>query len=89
MFTGIIQAEGQIAKIEPINGDWKVTIHTGKLDMADVQIGDSIAANGICLTAIEFGNDYYVADVSGETLEVTNARDWKVGSQVNLEKALT
>lgn len=89
MFTGIIQAEGKIAKIEPINGDWKVTIHTGKLDMADVQIGDSIAANGICLTAIEFGNDYYVADVSGETLEVTNACEWEVGSQVNLEKALT
>ena len=88
MFTGIIAATGHIAKIEPQNGDWKVTVHTGDLDMDDVQLGDSIAANGICLTAIEFGNDYYVADVSGETLKVTTAGDWKVGTPVNLEKAL-
>lgn len=88
MFTGIIQAEGQIAKIEPKDGDWKMTIQTGKLDMSDVEIGDSIAANGICLTAIEFGNDFYVADVSSETLSVTTAQSWKVGTSVNLEKAL-
>ena len=89
MFTGIIQAEGQIANIEPNGGDWKVTIKVGKLDMSDVQIGDSIAANGICLTAIEFDETQYVADVSGETLTVTNAGDWQVGTPVNLEKALT
>ena len=89
MFTGIIQAEGTIAKIEPQNGDVKMTIQTGKLDMSDVLLGDSIAANGICLTAIEFGSDYYVADVSGETLKVTTAANWKVGTPVNLEKALT
>ncbi|BBP45701.1 riboflavin synthase subunit alpha [Thiosulfatimonas sediminis] len=88
MFTGIIAAEGSISKIEPRNGDWKVTIHTGKLDMSDVALGDSIAANGICLTAIEFGRDYYVADVSGETLSVTTAAEWQSGTPVNLEKAL-
>ncbi|MBD3756153.1 MAG: riboflavin synthase [Gammaproteobacteria bacterium] len=88
MFTGIIQAEGSVQKIEPRQGDWRVTIHTGKLDMSDVAIGDSIAANGICLTAIEFGADFYVADVSGETLSVTTAGDWKVGTPLNLEKAL-
>lgn len=88
MFTGIIQAEGKISKIEPHDGDWKVTIQTGKLDMSDVEQGDSIAANGICLTAIEFGDDYYVADVSGETLSVTTAKEWAVGTPVNLEKAL-
>lgn len=88
MFTGIIQAEGRIAKIEPRDGDVKMTIQTGKLDMSDVALGDSIAANGICLTAIEFGVDYYVADVSGETLTVTTANDWQVGTPVNLEKAL-
>lgn len=88
MFTGIIAAEGHIAKIEPTNGDYKVTIDVGKLDMSDVQIGDSIAANGICLTAIEFSDSYYVADVSAETIQVTNAASWKVGSPVNLEKAL-
>jgi len=88
MFTGIIQAEGTIEKIEPRQGDWRMTIHTGKLDMQDVAIGDSIAANGICLTAIELGDHSYVADVSGETLTVTTANEWKVGSAVNLEKAL-
>lgn len=88
MFTGIIQAQGQISKIEPKDGDVKMTIQTGKLDMQDVALGDSIAANGICLTAVEFGKDYYVADVSGETLKVTTAGDWSVGTSVNLEKAL-
>jgi len=89
MFTGIIQAEGAISNIEPRDGDWRVTIKVGKLDMHDVQIGDSIAANGICLTAIEVGYNYYVADVSGETLNVTNAGKWSLGTPVNLEKALT
>jgi len=88
MFTGIIEAEGYIEKIELRQGDWKITINTGKLDMSDVQIGDSIAANGICLTAIEFTNQSYVADVSGETLNVTTAGSWKEGTPVNLEKAL-
>lgn len=88
MFTGIIEAEGYIEKIEPRQGDWKVTINTGKLDMSDVAIGDSIAANGICLTAIEFTDHSYVADVSGETLNVTTAGSWKPGTPVNLEKAL-
>lgn len=88
MFTGIIAAQGVIEKIEPKNGDWKVTIQTGKLDMSDVQIGDSIAANGVCLTAIEFSEHHYVADVSSETLGVTTARDWAVGTPLNLEKAL-
>lgn len=88
MFTGIIEAEGSISKIEPRDGDWKVTINTGKLDMSDVALGDSIAASGICLTAIEFGSDFYVADVSGETLNVTTASEWSAGTPVNLEKAL-
>ncbi len=88
MFTGIIAAVGKVAKIESQNGDWKVTIHTGKLDMSDVQLGDSIATNGICLTAISLSENSYVADVSGETLKVTTAGDWSVGTDVNLEKAL-
>jgi riboflavin synthase len=88
MFTGIIESQGVIEKIEPKSGDWKVTIQTGKLDMSDVKIGDSIAANGICLTAIETTHNSYVADVSGETMSVTTAADWQVGTHVNLEKAL-
>lgn len=88
MFTGIIESQGVIEKIEPKEGDWKVTIRTGKLDMSDVKIGDSIAANGICLTVVEMTEDTYVADVSGETITVTTAAEWQVGTAVNLEKAL-
>lgn len=88
MFTGIIEAQGRIDKIQPLNGDVKLTIATGKLDMSDVKIGDSIACNGVCLTAIELGAHYYVADVSAETLAVSTLGQLKVGAAVNLEKAL-
>lgn len=89
MFTGIIEATGYIDSIKSQSGDKVFKIKVGKLDMSDVSLGDSIACNGVCLTAIEFGHDYYVADVSGETLQLTTLGDIKVGSPVNLEKALT
>lgn len=88
MFTGIIESVGSISKIESVNGDARFTIDTGKLDLSDVKIGDSIACNGVCLTAIELGGRHYVADVSGETLTVTTLGALDVGSSVNLEKAL-
>ncbi|QBZ83419.1 Riboflavin synthase [Hydrogenovibrio crunogenus] len=88
MFTGIIESEGFISRIEPVNGDARMTIEVGKLDMSDVKIGDSIACNGVCLTAIELTPSAYVADVSSETLKVTTLGALKVGSPVNLEKAL-
>ncbi|VAW44371.1 Riboflavin synthase eubacterial/eukaryotic [hydrothermal vent metagenome] len=88
MFTGIIEATGTIQKIEFKEGDWKITIHTGKMDLSEVEIGDSIAANGICLTVIALNKDGYVADVSAETLNVTTANEWNVETEVNLEKAL-
>lgn len=89
MFTGIIQSVGKIESIQNKGGDARIWIHTGKLDMADVQLGDSIAANGVCLTAIELKANAYCADVSGETLSLTTLGDLKAGSAVNLEKALT
>ncbi len=88
MFTGIIAAVGQIKTIETKNGDWRLSVNTGILDLTDVALGDSIATNGVCLTAIELGADYFTADVSAETLSVTTLGAMKVGSQVNLEKAL-
>lgn len=88
MFTGIIQSLGQIHKIEPTGGDARFYIETGKLDLTDVQLGDSIACNGVCLTAIELFGQGYVADVSAETLKVSSLGHLKQGSQVNLEKAL-
>jgi len=89
MFTGIIEAIGRIESIEDKGGDARLWIHTGKLDMSDVQLGDSIAANGVCLTAIELKPAAYCADVSGETLSLTSLGQLQAGSEVNLEKALT
>lgn len=95
MFTGIIESVGFVRAITPQGGDVRVTIQTTSnqnkgtaLSMHDVHLGDSIATNGICLTVVEMGADYYVADVSGETLRRTTLGQWKAGTRVNLEKAL-
>ncbi|MDH5447134.1 MAG: riboflavin synthase, partial [Gammaproteobacteria bacterium] len=89
MFTGIIQSIGQIAAIEPKGEDTRVRVLTNKLDLGDVQLGDSIAVNGVCLTAVELPGDGFWADVSGETLACTSFKHIKTGLPVNLEKALT
>ena len=89
MFTGIILAIGSIAAIERRAGDCRIKINTGKLSMADVALGDSIAVNGVCLTAVELGTHYFCADVSNETLNKTLINTLVVGAPVNLELALT
>ncbi len=89
MFTGIIESLGKIESIEDKGGDARFWIQTGKMNMSDVQLGDSIAMNGVCLTAIELRDNAYCADVSGETLSLTSLKQLKEGSTVNLEKALT
>ncbi|HEC06585.1 MAG TPA: riboflavin synthase [Thiolapillus brandeum] len=89
MFTGIIQAIGKVTGIKDQGGDIRLGIDTGKLDLSDVALGDSIAVNGVCLTAVELPGNGFVADVSGETLSLTSLGNLKSGSPVNLEKALT
>ena len=89
MFTGIIQAIGTIRDLQAKGGDLRLSIATGKLDLADVALGDSIAVNGVCLTAIALDNDGFAADVSRETLNLTSLGNLTRGSFVNLEKALT
>lgn len=89
MFTGIIQAVGTVAAVENRGGDRRFRIRTGKLDLADVALGDSIAVNGVCLTAVALPGDGFVADVSGETLSRTTLGALAAGDRVNLEKALT
>lgn len=89
MFTGIVQAIGTVAAMEPRGGDVRLRIVTGKLDLADVALGDSVAVNGVCLTAVELPGDGFAADVSRETLSLTTLGDLVAGSPVNLEKALT
>lgn len=89
MFTGIIEAVGAIVALEPKGGDLRIRIRTHELDLRDVQLGDSIATNGVCLTVVELPGDGYWADVSVETMDFTTVRQWRVGSTVNLERALT
>ena len=89
MFTGIIEAIGTIRALSPKGGDVRVYVETGKLDLGDVKLGDSIAVNGVCLTAVELPGNGFWADVSRETLACSAFIDLKIGSKVNLEKALT
>jgi riboflavin synthase len=89
MFTGIIQSVGTLRRLEPRGGDVRISIASGKLPMADVALGDSIAVNGVCLTAVGLSPDAFAADCSRETLSLTTLGDLVPGSPVNLEKALT
>jgi riboflavin synthase len=89
MFTGIIEAVGQVAELRRRGGDVRLQVRTGKLDLGDVAQGDSIAVNGVCLTAVELPGDGFVSDVSRETLSLTSLGQLEPGSRVNLEKALT
>ncbi|BAU48659.1 riboflavin synthase subunit alpha [Sulfurifustis variabilis] len=88
MFTGIIQAIGSVRALEPRGGDAHLRIQSGALDLADVREGDSIAVNGVCLTAIAVGPEGFAADASAETLGRTTLGRLKAGDRVNLEKAL-
>lgn len=88
MFTGIIEATGTITQLKDLGDNFRLQVNTGKLDMSDVQLGDSIATSGVCLTVVDFGADYYAADVSAETIKLTGFAQYKVGDKVNLEKAM-
>lgn len=94
MFTGIIEAMGTVNLLEPRGGDLRVQINTDQLDFSDVQLGDSISTNGVCLTVVALPKGGasilgYCADVSVESLNLTTINQWQLGQQVNLEKALT
>ena len=89
MFTGIIQAIGHIDRMEPRGGDLRLTIDSGSLGLDESGLGDSIAVNGVCLTAVNYDGRRFSADVSRETLDKTSLGSLEPGSPVNLEKALT
>jgi riboflavin synthase len=89
MFTGIIEAVGNISALEPRGGDLRLRVQAGGLDLAAAAIGDSIAVNGCCLTAVELAADGFAADVSRESLALTTLGNLERGSRVNLERALT
>ena len=71
MFTGIIQAVGQIDRIQQSTGDIQIRINADKLGLNDVEEGDSIAVNGVCLTVTSLTQSHFIVDVSKETLTVT------------------
>lgn len=89
MFTGIVQAAGHVAAVERTGADARLTIAAGGLELAGVRIGDSIAVNGCCLTAVTVAPPRFAADVSVETLERTTLGRLRQGDRVNLETALT
>lgn len=88
MFTGIIQALGNVESLLAKEGDIRLTVNVGKLDMSDVALGDSIAVNGVCLTVVEFDSKCFSADVSLETIRRTGFQNYQPGQQANLEKAM-
>jgi riboflavin synthase len=89
MFTGIIQALGEISAHDPLDGDLRLQIRSMALSLDDVVLGDSIAVEGACLTVTGLTGDGFSADVSRETLALTTLGSKKPGAAVNLEKALT
>ena len=89
MFTGIIQSVGTVRSLRTQGEDLRLCIDTGKLSLKEVALGESIAVNGVCLTAVVIQGDQFQADVSHETLSRTTLGKLRPGSQVNLERALT
>ena len=89
MFTGIIESIGRIESSETIGGDKRLRISSEDIDWSIVKVGDSIAVNGVCLTAIVIDQNAFSADVSLETLAKTSLGQLGSSSPVNLETALT
>ena len=86
MFTGIITDIGTITELTQ-EGDLRARIACG-YDTSGIDMGASIASNGVCLTVVDLGPDWYEVQVSRETVDMTNLGDWKQGRRVNLERAL-
>ncbi len=86
MFTGIITDIGTVTELDQA-GDLRARIATG-YDTASIDIGASIASDGVCLTVVALGPDWYDVQISAETVSKTNLGDWSVGHRVNLERAL-
>jgi riboflavin synthase len=88
MFTGIVQAIGVLKAVERGAVDARLSIDGGPLDLSDLRVGDSVAVNGVCLTAVERQPSGFAADVSAETLARTTLGRLAPGARLNLEKAL-
>ncbi|MET0289860.1 MAG: riboflavin synthase [Pseudoxanthomonas sp.] len=88
MFTGIIEGVGRVAAAQSLGGDTRFTFETGTLPFEAVQLGESIAVNGVCLTVIAFDTSSFQADASTETLSLTTLGGLQTGAALNLERAM-
>jgi riboflavin synthase len=88
MFTGIVQGVGRVIGLEPRGGDVTLVFETGPVPVDQTAVGDSIAVNGVCLTATRVEARGFAADVSRETLSMTTLGEWRPGARVNIEKAI-
>ncbi len=86
MFTGIVTDVGTVTELDQ-QGDLRARIKT-EYDTAGIDIGASIASDGVCLTVIALGDDWYDVQISAETVSKTNLNSWQVGKRLNLERAL-
>ena len=89
MFTGIIKAKGAIVAMDKRGGDVRLSVRSKGLPWSDYEVGESIAVNGVCLTAVALHEDGFDTDVSVETLDVTALGGLAAGSEVNLEPAIS
>jgi len=88
MFTGIIQAIGNISKIDSNGPESRIVFKAGRMKLDDVKIGDSVSVNGVCLSITEKTKDSFSSDLSSETLSLTTFIEMRANSKVNLEKAM-
>jgi riboflavin synthase len=88
MFTGIIEELGRVRSIEPRGENARIVIEAHTV-VAGTNHGDSIAVNGVCLTALDITSDSFAADVSMETLARSTLGNLKPGTQINLERSVT
>jgi riboflavin synthase len=93
MFTGIVSALGTVREVQPIGGshDLRLVIGTAPVFLArpaPAELGASIGCSGVCLTAVDFGGDWFAVDASAETLSKTTLGEWRPGTRVNLERPL-
>jgi len=87
MFTGIIEAQGEISDLSKNGTNIRFKIFSPLTD--SLQVDQSIAHNGVCLTVVKIEGDFYYVDAIKETLDKTNLKDWSIGSKINLERSLT
>ncbi|WP_025028022.1 riboflavin synthase [Caldalkalibacillus mannanilyticus] len=88
MFTGIIEEIGTLKQVKQGTKDYQLTIAANKI-LTDVQLGDSIAVNGVCLTVTSFTAQQFTVDVMPETIKATSLQHVERGSAVNLERAMS